>query len=130
MPIPVGVRDKIISLCKNFLWGGKANVSKKPLVAWIDVCRPKNEGGLGFIDLSFWNMALLSKALWNLQSKKDSLWVKWINHVYMKDRPFWDYVPRKNDSQIIRFLGLIKDRIRDQEGSSQVALVRLNKWEI
>ncbi|GFS35151.1 hypothetical protein Acr_00g0038130 [Actinidia rufa] len=70
LPIPVGIRDKIISLCRNFLWGGKSTSNKKPLVAWKDVYRPKNEGGLGFMDLSAWNMALLSKALWNLQSKK------------------------------------------------------------
>ena len=50
----------------------KAMVKKKPLVSWKEICRPKNEGGLGFIDLSAWNLALLSKALWNLQSKKDS----------------------------------------------------------
>ncbi|GFZ09181.1 hypothetical protein Acr_20g0009890 [Actinidia rufa] len=71
----VGVRDKVISLCRNFLWGGKAVVFKKPLVASREICRPKSEGGLGFIDLHAWNLALLSKSLWNLQSKKDSLWV-------------------------------------------------------
>ena len=85
LPIPVGVRDKITSLCRNFLWGGKAMVKNKPLVSWKEICRPKNEGGLGFIDLSAWNLALLSKALWNLQSKKDSMWVKWVNRVYMKN---------------------------------------------
>ena len=66
LPIPIGVRDKVISLCRNFLWGGKATCSKHPLVAWSDICRPKSEGGLGFIDLKAWNAALLSKSLWNL----------------------------------------------------------------
>ncbi|GFZ11161.1 hypothetical protein Acr_22g0005590 [Actinidia rufa] len=41
LPIPVGVRDKVISLCRNFLWGGKAVSFKKPLVAWREICRPK-----------------------------------------------------------------------------------------
>ena len=45
LPIPVGVRDKITSLCRNFLWGGKAMVKNKPLVSWKEICRPKNEGG-------------------------------------------------------------------------------------
>ncbi|GFZ07066.1 hypothetical protein Acr_19g0000030 [Actinidia rufa] len=79
LPIPVGVRDKVISLCRNFLWGGKAVSFKKPLVAWREICRPKPEGGLGFIDLHAWNLALLSKSLWKIQSKKDSLWVKWVH---------------------------------------------------
>ena len=84
LPIPVGVRDKVISLCRNFLWGGKAVSFKKPLVAWREICRPKPEGGLGFIDLHAWNLALLSKSLWKIQSKKDSLWVKWVHQVYIK----------------------------------------------
>ena len=128
LPIPVGVRDRISALCRNFLWGGKTSVSKKPLVAWKDVCRPKSEGGLGFMDLNAWNLALLAKALWNLQSKKDSLWVRWVNHVYMKDMPFWDYTPSKQDSQMVRYLSVIRDKITTIEGSSQAALDRLNQW--
>ncbi|GFY93106.1 hypothetical protein Acr_08g0015020 [Actinidia rufa] len=77
LPIPVGVRDKVIALCRNFLWGGKATSPKKPLVAWKDLCKPKSEGGLAFIDLNTWNVALMSKSLWNLHAKKDTLWVKW-----------------------------------------------------
>ncbi|XP_057509176.1 uncharacterized protein LOC130791871 [Actinidia eriantha] len=61
--ILVGVRDKIISLCRNFLCGGKTTTTKKPLVAWKEICRPKSEGGLGFIDLNAWNLALVSKSL-------------------------------------------------------------------
>ncbi|GFZ00592.1 eukaryotic translation initiation factor 4E [Actinidia rufa] len=124
----VGVRDRVVSLCRNFLWGGKATVSKKSLVAWKEVCRPKHEGGLGFIDLSAWNLDLMSKALWNLLSKKDSLWVKWINHIYTKDTPFWEYVPKKEDSQIVRFLAQIRDKIMEVKGSSQAALGRLTLW--
>ncbi|GFY85620.1 hypothetical protein Acr_04g0003580 [Actinidia rufa] len=33
LPIPMGVRDKVIALCRNFLWGGKTISSKKSLVA-------------------------------------------------------------------------------------------------
>ncbi|GFS39653.1 hypothetical protein Acr_00g0064160 [Actinidia rufa] len=68
-----------IPIFGNFLWGGKAVSFKKPLVAWREICRPKPEGGLGFIDLHAWNLALLSKSLWKIQSKKDSLWVKWVH---------------------------------------------------
>lgn len=71
-------------------------------MAWKEVCKPKQEGALGFIDLSAWTLALMTKALWNLQCKKDSLWVKWVNHVYTKEVPFWEYIPAKDDSQIVR----------------------------
>ncbi|GFZ09700.1 hypothetical protein Acr_21g0002990 [Actinidia rufa] len=130
LPIPVGVRDKIVSLCRNFLWGGKATVKKKPLVSWKEICRPKKEGGLGFIDLSSWNMALLSKALRNIQSKNDSMWVKWVNHVYTKDSPIWEYVPVKQDSQIVRYLCQIRDKMVVEEGSKQAALDKLYQWVV
>ncbi|GFY86576.1 hypothetical protein Acr_05g0002150 [Actinidia rufa] len=48
LPMPVGVRDKINRMCRNFLWGSKCCVVKKALVAWDDICLPKKEGGLGF----------------------------------------------------------------------------------
>ncbi|XP_057478807.1 uncharacterized protein LOC130766129 [Actinidia eriantha] len=128
LPIPMGVRDKVIALYRNFLWGGKTTSSKKPLVAWKDICCPKQEGGLGFIDLQAWNLALLSKSIWNLQSKKDSLWVKWMNQIYIKSPSFWEYTPAKQDSQLIRQLAIIRDRIVMIEGTDLLALNRLNQW--
>ncbi|GFY92706.1 pyruvate decarboxylase-2 [Actinidia rufa] len=127
LPIPVGVREKVIALCRNFLWGGRAVVSKKPLVAWKELCRPKSEGGLGFMDLHAWNLALLSKSLWNLQSKKDSLSVKWVHHIYIKRTSFWEYVPAKQNSQMIRQLAQIRD-IATIEGSLPAALIRMQQW--
>ena len=128
LPIPVGVRSKIVALCRNFLWGGKATSPKKPLVAWKDVCKPKSEGGLGFIDLNAWNMALMTKSLWNLQAKKDSLWVKWVSHIYLKGQPFWEYSPTRQDSQMIRQLAQIRDKIVAEEGPCLAALNRLQLW--
>ena len=77
LPMPVGVRrDKITRICGNLLWRGQCFVFKKALVAWDDICLPKNEGGLGFKNLEAWNLTLLSKNLWNIQAKKVSLWVR------------------------------------------------------
>ncbi|GFS35680.1 hypothetical protein Acr_00g0041440 [Actinidia rufa] len=126
--IPTGVRGIIISLCKNFLWGGKVTAAKKPFVAWKDMYRPRQEGGLGFIDLKAWNMALMSKALWNLQSKKYSLWVKWVHQVYTKETLFWEYSPSKEDSHIVKFLAIIRDKIVAEEGTKQAALERMHSW--
>ncbi|GFS40753.1 hypothetical protein Acr_00g0070330 [Actinidia rufa] len=46
LPIPVGVRAKIDQLCRNFLWSGKCNANKRPLVFWKEITLPKIEGGL------------------------------------------------------------------------------------
>ncbi|CAA3017425.1 Hypothetical predicted protein [Olea europaea subsp. europaea] len=71
-PIPSTVASKIISLCQNFLWG-----SKKPLVTWRNICLSKGEGVLGLRDIKAW----ISKTLWNIHCKKDTLWIKWVNQV-------------------------------------------------
>ncbi|CAH9101392.1 unnamed protein product [Cuscuta europaea] len=39
-PVPKTILDRIVSLCRIFLWGGK-----HAKVAWEDVCLPKEEGG-------------------------------------------------------------------------------------
>ena len=127
-PYPCGVRDKVIALCRNFLWGGKETSPKKPLVAWKDLCKPKSEGGLGFIDLNTWNLALMSKSLWNLQAKKDTLWVKWVSQIYLKGLPFWEYILARQDSQMIRQLAQIRDKIVSEEGSCLAALNRMQLW--
>ncbi|GFZ02105.1 hypothetical protein Acr_15g0007140 [Actinidia rufa] len=63
-----------------------------------------------------------------LGSKKDSLWVKWMNHIYTKDASFWEYIPAKQDSQLVRHLAGIRDKIVAVEGSYQAALDRLHQW--
>lgn len=38
--------------------------------------------GGGFQDTKSWNLAL--KVLWNIHDKKDTLWIQWINAIYLK----------------------------------------------
>ncbi|XP_074265751.1 uncharacterized protein LOC141588195 [Silene latifolia] len=76
---------------RNYLWGGRADYIKAPNVGWDTCCMPKTEGGLGLKDSCNWNVALLGKYVWWLASKKDHMWVKWVNHVYMKGQHWSDY---------------------------------------
>lgn len=88
--IPNSVMQKIQAICRNFLWGAKAHYSKTPLVNWEDVCKPKQAGGLGFKNLSYWNMACIQRLIWDIASKKDILWVKWIHNKYLKRDNIWN----------------------------------------
>ncbi|CAH9111195.1 unnamed protein product [Cuscuta europaea] len=45
-PVPQTILDRIVSICRIFLWGGKF-----AKVAWDDICLPKEEGVLAFIML-------------------------------------------------------------------------------
>lgn len=76
LPSPVKVIDQINRICTHFLWGSNDNGFKKAKVSWKQICLPKNEGGLGIMQLKSWNKALLVKNLWDLHLNKDLIWVK------------------------------------------------------
>ncbi|XP_074298546.1 uncharacterized protein LOC141629443 [Silene latifolia] len=45
--IPSGIMDKVDSICRNFLCGGRDSYLKTPNINWNTCCKPKDEGGLG-----------------------------------------------------------------------------------
>lgn len=123
-PLPQSVLDTIIATCRNFLWGKADGGKIKPLVAWSEVCTPKKEGGLGLFNLKDWNIALLSCILWDLHSKKDSLWVRLVHHYYFKGGNVWDFISSSSDSVFIH----IRDIIISKEENIEVAKLMLNSW--
>ena len=51
--------DRIDKLCRSFIWSGSSTVAAgRCRVAWGVVCRPRELGGLGVIDLHRFGMAL------------------------------------------------------------------------
>ena len=52
------------------------------LAAWDLICRPKNKGGLGIIDLRVQNQGLLLKQLHKFYNRMDLLWVKLVWTAY------------------------------------------------
>ncbi|XP_057982254.1 uncharacterized protein LOC131167468 [Malania oleifera] len=122
-PIPLNVLNQVIKLCRVFLWGGR----RKPLVAWSEVYKPKDEGGLGVFDLKSWNRAFLTKALWNVQAKKDSLWIKWIHQCYLKDTGIWYAATKKEDSPLFKRLVEIKDQLVQKAGSVAAAIENMQR---
>ncbi|XP_022842018.1 uncharacterized protein LOC111365713 [Olea europaea var. sylvestris] len=114
-PILTIITSRIISLCPKFLWG-----SKKPLVAWKNIYLPKEEGGLGLKDMKSWNLALLAKSLWNIQHKKDMLWIHWTHQVYLKGTCIWDILPRKDHSLLFKKLLEIRENLIENVAVSQI----------
>lgn len=45
--VPKRFYEKIDSLCAAFLWKNKTTSAVGARVAWKEVCKPKEEGGLG-----------------------------------------------------------------------------------
>ncbi|CAJ2678610.1 unnamed protein product [Trifolium pratense] len=67
---------------RNFLWGGGLEDKKLCWVKWDQVCRAKEQGGLGVKNLELFNIALLSKWKWRAIIEKDAIWADLLNFRY------------------------------------------------
>ena len=88
--LPVTITNEIERIIRDFLWNYGEYKRGKAKIKWDDVCKPKVEGGLGIKSLETWNIAMMSKHVWNLITHKDSLWVMWIYKYKLKGRNFWE----------------------------------------
>jgi hypothetical protein len=77
--LPKGVIENIDRARKQCLWcGNSEQIRGGNLVAWQIVQQPKEKGGLGVINLSLQNDALLLKHLHKFYNKADVPWVQLI----------------------------------------------------
>ena len=87
--LPKACIREIDKICSAFLWSGSDLNPRKAKVAWEEVCRPKDEGGLGLRSLTDMNNVTLLKLLWRLVTNKSSLWVRWIHTTVLKNESIW-----------------------------------------
>lgn len=87
--LPTQCLRGIEKLCAAFLWSGPDLNPKKSKVGWVDVCRKKEEGGLGLRPLKEVNEVSCLKLVWRILSGQNSLWVKWIHKYLIRKGSFW-----------------------------------------
>jgi hypothetical protein len=83
LKLPPSIVKQIDKYRKHCLWrGGDINAKKPPLAAWSLVTKPKSEGGLGVLNISTQNDALLLKYLHKFFNQQSQPWVSliWNNH--------------------------------------------------
>jgi hypothetical protein len=79
LDIPISIKKQIVKYMRHCLWRKKNNEvqSRGPaLVAWEKICSPKNQGGLGVLDLSTQNEVVLLKNLHKFFNRHDIPWEK------------------------------------------------------
>ena len=64
----------IRNIQRSFLWNGPSKKSKWALLKWIDICKPKMEGGLGLRDPEILSKAVAAKIWWRWVENPKSLW--------------------------------------------------------
>jgi len=72
--LPNSLLDEIEKMMNAFWWG-HGGTSNKGLhwLSWEKLSVHKNHGGMGFKDLAAFNVAMLGKQGWQLQTNADSL---------------------------------------------------------
>lgn len=62
---------------------------KKAKLAWREIYKPKEEGGLGIRSIKEDNHVCCMKLIWRIISFQPTLWVKWIQRTYLHRCSFW-----------------------------------------
>lgn len=74
--LSVAVCNDIDKIKRNFLWSGSDNKNSTHVVNWDDVCKRKEDEGLGIKQARPMNLALLSKLSWIVKEEHNNLWVR------------------------------------------------------
>ena len=85
-------------------------------------------GGLGIKKIQEWNIAAIGKYVWAIGVKKDNLWIKWINELYIKNGNWWEYQPPTTSSWYWKKLCEVKDRLKRDITEAQ--LMQMNSYKI
>lgn len=111
--LPKRFYAKVDSLCAAFLWKNKVSTAVGARVAWIDVCKPKEEGGLGIRLLEDFAIVFQLKLIWNLFTNAGSLWVAWIRGNIFLRKSYWTLEDSPRLSRTLKSMVSLKPYIKD-----------------
>lgn len=84
--------SKITGIIRKFWWSGIQEENDSAgfhFRSWKDICRPKNEGGLGVRDLTTVNKSLLLNAAWKIATGKNQFLTDILKSKYHPNSSFW-----------------------------------------
>ena len=71
----------------RFCWAGEGEKQKYHMVRWTEICKPRDQGGLGIMSSNRMNIALLTMWLWRIANGKGGLWLRIIQQKYLHGQP-------------------------------------------
>uniref|UniRef100_J3M5K6 Reverse transcriptase zinc-binding domain-containing protein n=1 Tax=Oryza brachyantha TaxID=4533 RepID=J3M5K6_ORYBR len=84
---------KLTSIIRKFWWKGSLDNNSSDGIcfrSWKDICRPKDEGGLGIRDLMMMNKSLVIHSAWNFLKNPNTLIAQVLKHKYFPHTSFWN----------------------------------------
>lgn len=107
--LPQSIIKSVDKKCRDYLWDCSEEKRKVVLISWEKVCLPKKFGGLSIKSCRLWNIASVGKFIWQLARKKDTLWVRWVHGIYMKESTdIWEHQSPTDCSWYWREINSIK----------------------
>ena len=86
--LPNGLCKEMTGMARQFWWGQVKNENKVAWMSWQRMCLPKDRVGMGFRDLKSFNLALLAKQGWRLQTNSSSLFTRVYKAKYFPNGDF------------------------------------------
>ncbi|KAL2252009.1 UNVERIFIED_CONTAM: hypothetical protein Sindi_2323200 [Sesamum indicum] len=112
-------------------WEGMTN-SGYAKVAWKDICRPKEEGGLGFKDISTLSRALMTKKLCDvIRCDRTSIWVDWLHQGRLQHTSIWTITDQRGSwgwRKILRLRIFLRNMVDYRIGDGRSFLLSQDPW--
>lgn len=130
--LPKWFYAKVDSICSGFLWKNSTSSAVGARVAWINVCKPKSEGGVGLRRLEDFEMVFRLKRLWLFFYGSSSLWVPWLTNNRFGGRSIWLVDDSPRFSNTVRSMLQLKNELsaflRCNVGNGNKALFWYDYW--
>ena len=130
--LPDSLCDEMMGMIRNFWWGQKKEERKIAWLSWQKMCEPKCDGGLGFKNLKWFNMALLAKQGWHLQMGGDSLVYRVLKAKYFPMSDFVHasigHIPSYTWRSLISAQSLVIEGMRWRVGNGANIKIWQDKW--
>lgn len=129
--LPKSIIKQIDKYRKHCLWRGSTiNEKGSPKAAWGMICIPKDQGGMGVIDLEKQNKALIMKNLHKFFNRQDLPWVNLIWEKHYSNNKLPNHT-RKGSfwwRDVLKLLPEFKEIAKPQMNNGSTILFWLDPW--
>lgn len=130
--LPVGLCNELQAMISQFWWVNINNERRTSYCSWAQLCRPKEEGELGFRDFEAFNKALLAKQGWWILQNPESMVARLLKARYFPWSSFLDAaigsVPSFTWQSIVAGRDILTQGLQWQIGDGTKARIWLDPW--